>query len=34
MLQILLKAKLLKCSDDESCLKPVSVIELFLEYKK
>lgn len=34
VLQILLKAKLLKSTDDESSLKPSSVIELFMEYKK
>lgn len=34
VLQILLKAKLLTCSDDESNLTASSVIELFLAYKK
>lgn len=34
VLQILLKAKLLTCSDDESSLNGASVIELFLAYKK
>lgn len=34
VLQILLKAKLLTCSDDESSLTGASVIELFLAYKK
>lgn len=34
VLQILLKAKLLTCADDESSLSGSSVIELFLGYKK
>lgn len=34
VLQILLKAKLLTCSDDESSLTASSVIELYLAYKK
>ncbi|XP_031637973.1 cullin-1-like [Contarinia nasturtii] len=33
VLQILLKAKLLTCSDDESSLNGASVIELYLAYK-
>lgn len=34
VLQILLKAKLLTCSDEESNLNGASVIELYLQYKK
>lgn len=34
VLQILLKAKLLTCSDEENSLTGASVIELFLAYKK
>lgn len=34
VLQILLKAKLLTCSDDEANLSAASVVELFLGYKK
>lgn len=34
VLQILLKAKLLKSADDENSLTPASTVELFLEYKK
>lgn len=34
LLPILLKAKLLTCTEDENNLTPASVIELFLNYKK
>lgn len=34
VLQILLKAKLLKSADDENSLTTASTVELFLEYKK
>lgn len=34
VLQILLKAKLLTCADDENSLNGASVIDLFLGYKK
>lgn len=34
VLQILLKAKLLKSTDDENSLTNASIVELFLEYKK
>lgn len=34
VLQILLKAKLLKSVDDENSLTNASIVELFLEYKK
>ncbi|XP_028899456.1 cullin homolog 1 isoform X3 [Zeugodacus cucurbitae] len=33
VLQILMKAKLLVCADDENSLNPNSVMELFLDYK-
>lgn len=34
VLQILLKAKLLCCEEDENDLRPESVVSLFLGYKK
>lgn len=34
LLPILLKAKLLTCTDDENNLTATSLIELFLNYKK
>lgn len=34
VIQILLKAKLITCEDDESELSPASVVHLYLGYKK
>lgn len=34
VVQILLKTKLLKSTDNEGSITPASVIDLFLEYKK
>lgn len=34
VMQILLKAKLITCDDDENDLSPNSVVNLFLGYKK
>lgn len=34
VIQILLKAKLITCEDDESELSPSSVVHLYLGYKK
>ena len=34
VIQILLKAKLITCEDDENDLSPNSVVNLFLGYKK